>query len=87
MYWRKHVNYTAEASGSGEVGVAIDITNGAIIGYTGACAGVATELQSPAGSVVVGVWNELSDTVESRKQLGRCIKFSIKFPRVILKFY
>ena len=51
----------AGASGSGEVGVAIDITNGAIIGYTGACAGVATELQSPAGSVVVGVWNELSD--------------------------
>ena len=28
-----------------------------------------------------------TNTVESRKQLGRCIKFSIKFPRVILKFY
>ena len=27
------------------------------------------------------------NTVESRKQLGRCIKFSIKFPHVILKLF
>ena len=61
LSFKNRFSPAAGASGSGEVGVAIDITNGAIIGYTGACAGVATELQSPAGSVVVGVWNELSD--------------------------
>ena len=31
-----------------------------------------------------GVHQKLLNTVESRKQLGRCIKFSIKFPRVLL---
>ena len=57
------------------MGVAFDITNGDIIGYTGACAGVATEFQTPAGSAVLGVWNNLNDIPGTSYALGAGLDF------------
>merc|ERR1712141_652800 len=51
----------AGATGSVEIGGAIQPSSGKMIGFTGGCAGpeAATELESIDGDVVFGFWNEL----------------------------